>query len=94
MDRQKLYDLKKKKKKLIKEKEFLKKMIEISNEISELEKEVKEQRAINGLNRQLDELGRIVIPKDIRDILKLENNDVIEFKLLNDKILLKKVVKK
>lgn len=94
MDRQKLYDLKKKKKKLIKEKEFLKKMIEISNEISELEKEVKEQRAINGLNRQLDELGRIVIPKDIREILKLENNDVIEFKLLNDKILLKKVVKK
>ena len=94
MDRQKLYDLKKKKKKLIKEKEFLKKMIEISNEISELEKEVKEQRAINGLNRQLDELGRIVIPNDIREILKLENNDVIEFKLLNDKILLKKVVKK
>ena len=69
-------------------------MIEISNEISELEKEVKEQRAINGLNRQLDELGRIVIPNDIREILKLENNDVIEFKLLNDKILLKKVVKK
>ena len=43
-----------------------------------------------GSIRKLDELGRIVIPKSLRDILKIEQGDNIEFYLEDNKIILKK----
>ena len=32
-----------------------------------------------GITRRVDELGRIVIPKDIRKIARIKENDVLEF---------------
>ena len=40
--------------------------------------------------RRIDELGRIVIPKDIRKELRIINNDLIEIKVENNKIILSK----
>ena len=40
--------------------------------------------------RRIDELGRIVIPKDIRKDLRLLNNDLVEIKVENDLIVVKK----
>ena len=39
-----------------------------------------------GITRKLDELGRIVIPKEIRNNFKIEEGDQIEFYLSNDEI--------
>ena len=43
-----------------------------------------------GITRKLDELGRIVIPKEIRNTFKIEEGDQIEFYLNNDEIIIKK----
>lgn len=43
-----------------------------------------------GVTRKLDELGRIVIPKEIRNNFKIEEGDYIEFYLNNDEIIIKK----
>lgn len=43
-----------------------------------------------GITRKLDELGRIVIPKEIRNNFKIEEGDYIEFYLNNDEIIIKK----
>lgn len=43
-----------------------------------------------GSIRKLDELGRIVIPKSVRDMLNMEQGDNIEFYVDDNKILLKK----
>lgn len=43
-----------------------------------------------GVTRKLDELGRIVIPKEIRSNFKIEEGDQIEFYLDNDEIIIKK----
>lgn len=43
-----------------------------------------------GITRKLDELGRIVIPKEIRNNFKIEEGDQIEFYLSNDEIIIKK----
>lgn len=43
-----------------------------------------------GVTRKLDELGRIVIPKEIRNNYKIEEGDQIEFYLNNDEIIIKK----
>lgn len=43
-----------------------------------------------GLVRRIDELGRIVIPKDIRKALRLKDGESVEIFLENDNILLKK----
>ena len=43
-----------------------------------------------GVVRRLDELGRIVIPKEIRKRLKIDNNDFIDIFTDNDSIILKK----
>lgn len=43
-----------------------------------------------GVTRKLDELGRIVIPKEIRNNFKIEEGDQIEFYLNNDEIIIKK----
>lgn len=43
-----------------------------------------------GSIRKLDELGRIVIPKSVRDVLNMEQGDNIEFFIEDNKVLLKK----
>jgi AbrB family looped-hinge helix DNA binding protein len=43
-----------------------------------------------GMTRKLDELGRIVIPKEIRNNFKIEEGDQVEFFLSGDEIVIKK----
>lgn len=43
-----------------------------------------------GVVRRLDELGRIVIPKEIRKRLKIDNSDLVDIFTEEDKIILKK----
>ena len=43
-----------------------------------------------GSIRKLDELGRIVIPKSVRDMLNMEQGDNIEFYVDDNKVMLKK----
>lgn len=43
-----------------------------------------------GIIRKIDELGRIVIPKEIRKNLNLKNNDNLEILIENEDIILKK----
>lgn len=43
-----------------------------------------------GSIRKLDELGRIVIPKSVRDMLNMEQGDNIEFFIDDNKVMLKK----
>ena len=43
-----------------------------------------------GITSKLDELGRIVIPKEIRSNFKIEEGDQIEFYLNNNEIIIKK----
>ena len=43
-----------------------------------------------GVTRKLDELGRIVIPKEIRSNFKIEEGDQIEFYLNDNEIIIKK----
>ena len=43
-----------------------------------------------GINRNIDELGRVVIPKEMRRSLKLKPGDSIDISVVNDKITLKK----
>lgn len=40
--------------------------------------------------RKIDEMGRIIIPKDIRKELKLYSNDLIKIKMENDNIIISK----
>lgn len=40
--------------------------------------------------RKIDKLGRIVIPKDVRSSLNIEDNNDIEITIENDAIILKK----
>ena len=43
-----------------------------------------------GIVRKIDELGRIVIPKEIRNILKIDSYDDLEIYVDNNSIILKK----
>lgn len=43
-----------------------------------------------GVSRPIDELGRIVIPKEIRNALELKPKDEMEIYIEEDKIVLKK----
>ncbi len=44
-----------------------------------------------GIVRKVDELGRIVIPKELRRILDINVKDPIEIFVDNEKIVLKKI---
>lgn len=44
----------------------------------------------NGINRKIDELGRIVIPIEIRKFLKLNMGDSVEIYVEDNKIMLKR----
>ncbi|MBO5006733.1 MAG: AbrB/MazE/SpoVT family DNA-binding domain-containing protein [Clostridia bacterium] len=43
-----------------------------------------------GVVRRIDELGRIVLPIEIRKNLSIDNRDAVEIFVENDKIILKK----
>lgn len=45
-----------------------------------------------GMSRPVDELGRIVIPKEIRRSFKIEDKDLLEIFIDGDSIILKKAV--
>ena len=47
---------------------------------------------MNGQIKRIDELGRIVIPKDIRKRMSIRTNDNLEVLIDGDKIVLNKVV--
>ncbi len=42
------------------------------------------------MTRRIDELGRLVIPKEIRKNLKIKNNDQVEINVIDNKIVLNK----
>lgn len=44
-----------------------------------------------GIKRKLDDLGRVVLPKEFRESLKLNKNDEVEIYLLQEGIYIKKV---
>ena len=43
-----------------------------------------------GITRRIDDLGRIVIPKEIRKNLRIKNSDELEISIQNDRIILSK----
>ena len=43
-----------------------------------------------GITRRIDDLGRIVIPKEIRKNLKIKENEILEIFIENESIILKK----
>lgn len=45
---------------------------------------------VRGLVRQLDHLGRIVIPKEMRDLLNMKTGDLIEIYTQNGRICIEK----
>ncbi len=44
-----------------------------------------------GIVRRIDSLGRIVIPKEMRNSLRIMENDMLEIEVQNDNIILKKI---
>lgn len=46
-----------------------------------------------GMIRKIDELGRIVLPKEIRNNLNIRENDNLEIQIQNEKLILKKIDK-
>lgn len=44
-----------------------------------------------GIKRKLDNLGRVVLPKEFRESLKLNKNEEVEIYLLQEGIYIKKV---
>lgn len=44
-----------------------------------------------GIKRKLEDLGRVVLPKEFRESLKLNKNDEVEIYLLQEGIYIKKV---
>lgn len=47
----------------------------------------------NGITRRIDELGRVVIPKEIRKNLKIRDNDELLINIMDDNIILSKYMK-
>lgn len=43
-----------------------------------------------GIVRKVDDLGRIVLPKELRRVLKIEEKDALEIYVEEDRIILKK----
>lgn len=43
-----------------------------------------------GIVRQLDKLGRIVLPKELRKVFQIENEDSLEIYVEEDRIILRK----
>lgn len=49
---------------------------------------------LTGMSRKVDELGRVVIPKELRRSLEIEEGDLIEISLKGHDVILKKVSQK
>ena len=47
---------------------------------------------MNTFKKRIDELGRIVIPKEIRNSIKINNFDELELFIDNDSIVIKKTI--
>jgi len=45
-----------------------------------------------GMVRKVDELGRVVLPKELRSILNIDAQDPLEIYVDNDEVILKKYV--
>jgi AbrB family transcriptional regulator, transcriptional pleiotropic regulator of transition state genes len=45
-----------------------------------------------GITRQIDDLGRIVIPKELRRVMDIKESDALEIFVEGNKIILKKYV--
>lgn len=48
--------------------------------------------SLNVIKKRIDELGRVVIPKQIRKNFKINNFDELEMSIVNDTIVLKKCI--
>lgn len=46
---------------------------------------------LTGVRRRIDDLGRIIIPKDIRDMFALEEGQQMEIVVVDETILMSKV---
>ena len=49
---------------------------------------------LTGMSRKVDELGRVVIPKELRRSLGIEEGDLIEISLKGHDVILRKVNQK
>ncbi len=49
---------------------------------------------VTGISRKVDELGRVVIPKELRRTLEIEEGDLIEIGLRGHDVILRKVNQK
>lgn len=49
---------------------------------------------ITGISRKVDELGRVVIPKELRRSLDIEEGDLMEISLKGQDVILRKVNQK
>lgn len=45
------------------------------------------RRSSGNVNRNLDNMGRLVIPKEMRESLGLKNGDEVKIKVVNDEII-------
>jgi len=45
---------------------------------------------VTGVTKKIDDLGRVVIPKEYREALQIKNNDMLELIFVEDGVLLKK----
>lgn len=43
-----------------------------------------------GITRKIDDLGRLVIPAELRRVLNIKENDMMEFYVEDDKVVVKK----
>lgn len=55
-----------------------------------LENSIGEDMENSGITRRIDDLGRIVIPKEIRKNLRIRDNDEVEIRVIDNKIILNK----
>ena len=62
------------------------------NEKNRNEKEKEIYMKSTGMTRRVDELGRIVLPAEIRQTLHIQNKDALEIFTEEDRIVLKKYV--
>ena len=56
------------------------------------EKEGNEKMKSTGIVRNIDELGRVVVPKELRRKLGIANTDPVEIYVEEDRIILKKYI--
>ena len=58
-------------------------IVDLQKDKGQLTDKVKE---LKGVERHIDNLGRLVIPKEMRDKLNFDTNELVDIKLVNDHI--------